>query len=141
MAKLTKDFFNGKEILFVGYSGKNNEFSKMVYEALVKHGIKVYPLNNKDKGEYDIKVYKSLDELPKIPQTAYVLLNPDNAKNAVPQLAAKGIKKILFQNNKVANPETLKLCKDNGIEAVVGCPMMIAGKGMHKFHAFFAGVK
>lgn len=141
MAKLSKDFLKNKELLFIGYSGRNNAFSKMVYEALVNKGIKVYPVNRKDKGEYDIKVYKSLDELQKIPQCAYVLLNQENAKNEIPLLAAKGVKKMLFQNNRVANPETLKICKDNGVEALVGCPMMVAGTGMHKFHAFFAGVK
>jgi Predicted CoA-binding protein len=141
MSKLTRDFFNDKEIVFVGYSSKNNAFSKMVYEALVNKGIKVYPVNKKEKVEYDIKVYRSLDELPKVPKTAYVLLDPENAKTAIPQLASKGIKKVLFQNKKIANEDTLKLCKENGVDVSVGCPMMIAGTGMHKFHAFFAGVK
>lgn len=141
MEKLSKDFFSDGEVLFVGYSSRNNAFSKDVYQALTRGGIKVYPLNHRENAIFDIKVYKDLDELSAIPKCAYVLLNKDNAPKAVKQLADKGVKRILFQSKRNVEPGLLDECSKMGIETAVGCPMMIYGKGLHKIHAFFAGVR
>jgi len=141
MAKPGRDFFKGKEVLFVGYSAKNNQFSKMVYQAFMDNGMKVYPLNNKADSSYDIKVYNKLADLPKIPENAYVLLNRENAKSIVGTLAKTGVKRVLFQNKKNVDADILQECQKQGMETAVACPMMIYGKGMHKIHAFFAGVR
>ena len=138
MAKLYKDFFKDKEILFVGYSSRDNAYSKEIYKAFVNNQIKVFPYNKREDAKYDIKVYHKLEELPVIPKTAFVLLNKSNTENAAKELINKGVQRILFR---VANPETLAVCANAGVEATVGCPLMIYGTGMHKFHAFFAGVR
>lgn len=141
MAKLNKDFFTNNEVLFVGYSGKNPVFSREVYKAFTRSGIKVYPMNSKESGNYDVKVYKSLAELSRVPETAYVLLKKENAAQAVKQLAAGGVKRVLFQNKRNVDESILAECKKLGMEAVVTCPMMTFGTGIHKLHAFFAGAR
>lgn len=141
MAKMTKEFFTDNEVLLIGYSSKNGAFSKIIYQAFMKNGIKVYPLNSKEGGNYDIKVYRSISELPKVPACAYILLNSENTKKAVESLAGSGVRRILFQNKRTVTPETLKKCEEMGIEAAVACPMMILGSGLHRIHAFFAGVR
>ena len=138
MAKLYKNFFKDQDILFVGYSSRNNTYSKEIYQTLVNNQKKVYPYNKKADATYDIKVYHSLEDLPKMPKSAFVLLNKDNAAKAAKELISKGISRILFRT---ADQATLLECEKAGVEAVVGCPLMIYGTGMHKFHAFFAGVK
>ncbi|MDF2904704.1 MAG: hypothetical protein K0R34_25 [Herbinix sp.] len=138
MAKLYKNFFKDKDILFVGYSSRNSAYSKEVYQAFVNNQIKVYPYNKKENASYDVKVYKSLEELPTLPKSAFVLLNKSNAAKEVKELIDKGVQRILFR---MADQETLSECEKAGVEAIVGCPMMIYGTGMHKIHAFFAGVK
>lgn len=141
MVKLDKSFFKENEVLFVGYSGKNQGFSKMVYQVFSKQGIKVYPINSKEQGNYDIKVYKQLEDLPKIPETAYVLLNKKNTQKALKKLADSGVKRILFQSRKTADQSILDECAQKGIETIVACPMMKFGSGLHKIHGFLAGVK
>lgn len=141
MAKLSKDFFTDNEVLFMGYSRKQKgNFSKMIYKTFVNNGIKVYPMNPKADGSFDIKVYSSFRELPTVPKCAYVLLSRNNAKDVVKSLAENGVKRIMFQNSKVADSDILNECKKLGIEAVVACPNMILGSGLHKLHGFFAGV-
>ncbi|MHB1393681.1 MAG: CoA-binding protein [Clostridia bacterium] len=141
MEKVNKDFFKGNEILFVGYSSKNKAFCNGVMNAFVKNGFKVYPMNTKTKDGFDVKVYQDFAELPKVPDTAYVLLKSDNARNIIKTLKENGIKRILFQNGKVSDQAVLEQCKQMGIETAVGCPMMLFGSGMHRIHGFFAGVK
>ncbi len=138
MAKLYKDFFKDKDILFVGYSSRDNAYSKEVYKAFINNQMRVYPYNKKENATYDVKVYKKLEELPVIPKSAFVLLNKSNAAKAVKELIDKGVQRILFR---VADSETLGICANAGVEATVGCPLMLYGKGLHKFHAFVAGVR
>ncbi|MFZ5353663.1 MAG: CoA-binding protein [Bacillota bacterium] len=141
MAKLNSEFLKDKELIFIGYSGKKDSFSKIIYKAFIDKGYTVYPVNNKADGSFDVKVYKDISELPKVPAAAFVLLNSNNTKTAVESLVGSGIKKVLFQNKHSVDEATLKLCSDNGIETAIGCPMMLLGSGLHKIHAFFAGVK
>lgn len=140
MVKLNRSFFTDKDILFVGYSSRNAAYSKEIFKAFTDNRIKVYPYNKKENATYDTKVYKNLDELPTVPKTAFILLNRDNTTKAVKELLPKGVKKILFRSKNV-DPAVLEECDKAGIETAFGCPMMVYGTGMHKLHAFFAGVK
>lgn len=141
MKKISKDFFKGNEILFLGYSSKDKAFCSSVMNAFVKNGFKVYPMNSKTKDGFDVKVYQDFAELPKVPDTAYVLLNSSNARNMIKPLKENGVKRILFQNGKTAELDILEQCRQLGIETAVGCPMMLFGSGLHRLHGFFAGVK
>lgn len=141
MKKISKDFFKGNEILFLGYSSKDKAFCSSVMNAFVKNGFKVYPMNSKTKDGFDVKVYQDFAELPKVPDTAYVLLNSSNARNMIKPLKENGVKRILFQNGKSAELDILEQCRQLGIETAVGCPMMLFGSGLHRLHGFFAGVK
>ncbi len=141
MKNLSKDFFTEKEVIFMGYSSRTPQFSNMIYKAFSDAGIKVYPVNPKKDGKYDVKVYSDINELPRTPKIAYVLLNSENAKKAVENLKGSGVKKILFHRGKTADQQLLDDCAAAGIETAVACPMMLFGSGLHKLHALFAGVK
>ncbi len=141
MNKLTKGFFTEKEIIFMGYSSRTPQFSSMIYKAFTDAGLKVFPVNHKEKGKFDVKVYKDISELPSAPKTAYILLNRENAEKAVEQLKNNGIRKILFHRGKTSDQKLLDECAQAGIETAVACPMMLFGKGLHRLHGFFAGVK
>jgi acyl-CoA synthetase (NDP forming) len=141
MTKLYKDFFKDKEVLFVGYSSRNSAYSQEIFKTLTNNQMKVYPYNTKENAKYDVKVYQNLAELPLMPKTAFILLNKDNTTKAVKELLGKGVKRILFRSAKTVDPATLAECEKAGIETAVGCPMMVFGTGLHKFHALLAGVK
>jgi predicted CoA-binding protein len=140
MVKLYKGFFKDNDVLFVGYSSRNSGYSKEIYKAFTDNRIKVYPVNTKENASYDVKVYKNLSELPVIPKSAFILLNNDNAAKAAKELLGKGVKRILFRSKSV-DPAIIAECEKAGIETAYGCPMMVYGTGLHKFHAFIAGVK
>lgn len=141
MVKLHSGFLTDKDILFVGYSSRNIGYSRELFKAFTNNQIKVYPYNKKDSTKFDTKVYHSLEELPVMPKTAFILLNKDNTTQAVKELLGKGVKKILFQSQKAVDPATLAECEKAGVETAYGCPLMVFGTGFHKFHAFIAGVK
>jgi predicted CoA-binding protein len=140
MKKLTRDFFNEKEIIFMGYSSRTPQFSSMIYKAFTDAGLKVYPVNPKKSEKFTVKVYSDISELPSVPKTAYILLNNENAVKAVEQLKSNGIRKILFHRGKTADQKLIDECEAAGIETAVACPMMLFGKGLHRLHGIFAGV-
>lgn len=141
MIKLNRNFFTDKDVLFVGYSSRDTAYSKEIFKALTDNRIKVYPYNKKENATYDTKVYTKLEELPTVPKTAFILLNKDNTTKAVQELLPKGVKKILFRNRNLVDPAILAECEKAGVETAYGCPLMLYGTGIHKLHAFFAGVK
>jgi Acyl-CoA synthetase (NDP forming) len=139
MVKFSKNFFQDKEVLFVGYSSRNKAYSNGILQGFTDNNIKVYPFNTKENASFDTKVYKSFEELPVMPKSAFVLLNKANSEKVVRQLIEKGVKKILFYSK--IEPQLQAECDKAGVEIAFGCPLMAYGKGMHKIHAFFAGVK
>lgn len=60
---------------------------------------------------------------------------------SIPHFAAFGIKRVLFHSRKDVDPDQLEACAKAGMETAVACPLMLLGKGFHKFHAFLAGVR
>ncbi len=141
MNRLTGEFLKEQEILFVGYSSRNKAYSNLVYQAFMNHGFQVYPYNTKENAFYDIKVYRKLEELPHMPKSAFILLNKENTANAVRMLSERGVKRILFYSGRIVDEATEKLCEKYEIEMATGCPMMLYGKGLHKFHGLLAGVR
>jgi len=141
MSKVSRNFFKGKESLFLGYSGKNEAYSKEIIKSMSNHGFKVYPVNSNKDRKFDLKVYNDLSELPSIPENVYILMSKENASKAVASLKGKGVKRILFHNRNVADNSILEQCRETGIETAIACPLMMFGKGIHRIHGFLPGVR
>lgn len=136
------NFFTNDEVLFIGVSSNPKSFSRSVYKDFIKAGIKVSPVNTKKFKINEDEVFSNIDQLPKLPACAYILLSKENTKKAVENLKGKGIKKILFHSSATVDESTLNECKESGIEAYVACPkMMISKAPIHKLHGFIAGVR
>ncbi len=133
-------FLSGDEILFVGYSRRNAAFSAEVMKAFVKAGKKVYPVNPKG-GPAGVEVYPSLEAVPARPALAYVVTSSANSARAIDALAARGVRRILFQSRRSADAALLERCAKLGIETAVACPLMAFGGGFHRFHGFLSGVR
>ncbi len=141
MAKLSKDFFLNNEVLIVGYPLSADPSMKMILPAFLKNNIKVLAMNDKDTlGNTDIKVYKSFAELPAVPKCAYIYLDKEDIGPYIGLLAASGVTRVLFHSKKDVDQNHLEECRKAGLETAVACPMMLLGKGIHRFHAMLAGV-
>lgn len=138
--KLDKGFFLADEILFIGYSRTHEGFSRRVYDAFRQSGAEVYAVNPHG-GPDGVPVFRSLDEVPAKPRFAYVLTGKGATAGIVDQLAARGVRRILFNSKMSVDQATLERCATLGLETAVACPLMAFGGGFHKLHGFFAGVK
>ncbi len=140
MAKLTKDYFSDNEVLILGYPLADDPSMKVILPAFLHSNIKVYAMNANAAGDQDIKVYKSFSELPKVPKCAYIYLEKDEITPWISELKENGVQRVLFHSKNDVTPADVAACKAAGLETAVACPMMLLGKGIHKFHKFLAGV-
>jgi len=141
MAKrVSRPFFVAKELLFIGYSKRHEAFCKTVKEAFEKSGATVYAVNPHG-GPEGAKVFASLDTVPAKPEFAYFVTNKATTATLIDELAARGVKRMLFNSRMTVDQATLERCAGLGIETAVACPMMALGGGFHKFHGFLAGVR
>jgi len=140
MDKISKSFFDG-EVLICGCSDKDNLYYKRLYKAFSDNGVKVYPMPTAPESELGFDTYKSFDELPKVPNSAYVLSHKSNTPALIEQLEKLGVKRIVFYGKACADDGILESCKNKGIQTRMGCPMMLFGSGFCWLHATIAGVK
>jgi predicted CoA-binding protein len=140
MKKIDKNFVENKEVLFLGVAQRYKMFSQMAYKGFVANGIKVFPVSVDDES-YGFQTYKSIDELPAVPKTAYTILDAPDTKKLVPKLKDKGVTKLLFHSANIYDDELVAQCQKAGIEVAASCPLMLYGKGLHRFHGFISGVK
>lgn len=140
MTKLNKDYFTNNEVLIVGYPLNDDLDMKMILQGFLNNNIKVFALNSKATDDAGIKIYKSLTELPKVPECAYIYLAKEDITPWIGQLASAGVKRVLFHGKKYVEPNDIDACKNAGLETAMACPMMLLGKGIHRFHKFLAGV-
>jgi acyl-CoA synthetase (NDP forming) len=138
--KLSKGFFLADEVLFLGYSRTYGVFSRRVYDAFRESGAEVYPVNPRG-GSGDVPVYASIDEVPARPRFAYLLTGMATTAGIVDGLAARGVKRVLFNSRKSVDRATLERCETLGLETAVACPLMALGGGPHRLHGFIRGVK
>jgi len=140
MAGLTKEYFSDNEVLILGYPLQSDPSMKIILPAFGRNNIKVYAVNTNASGDTEIKIYKSLDELPKVPKCAYIYLEKDEIRPWIAVMKEKGVQRVLFHSKKDVAPEDVEACREAGLETAIACPMMLLGKGLHKFHKFLAGV-
>jgi predicted CoA-binding protein len=140
-SKATKDFLIGPGVIFAGFSSRHEAFCLMVSDALQKNGFEVYPYNTNADAAFQVKVYRELQDIPPGAASAYVLTNAAHTDALVAELAQRGVRRILFNGKASVSEDTLRRCKELGLETAVACPMMLYGGGFHKFHGFISGVR
>jgi predicted CoA-binding protein len=138
--RIERSFFLAKDVAFIGYSRRQASFCASVEKAFAGTGARVYPVN--PRGSVGGRtVYRSIAELPAVPDLAFIMTGKDKTKGIVEELAAKGSRRILFQSSMCVDDSTLEHCSELGIETAVACPLMGLGGGFHRFHGFLAGVR
>jgi Acyl-CoA synthetase (NDP forming) len=138
--RISRSFFEAKEVLFVGYSKRQASFSKSVKDAFERSGSKVYAVNPKG-GPEGVEVFRSFDEVPARPSFAYVMTGAANTASLVDSLASRGVRRVLFQSTMSVDDPTLERCAKLGMETAVACPLMALGGGFHRFHGYLHGVR
>ena len=138
-SKVSASFFDADRVLFVGYSSKHAAYCGAIRNAFEARGATVYPVNPK-AGSFDTQVYASVAETPQAAELAVVITNKVRNLPLLDELAAKGVKRIIFGSKISADEAILARCAILGIDGLVLCPLQALGSGLHRFHGWLTGI-
>lgn len=141
MNKLNLSYFDNEEVVLVGLSSNKKSYSQMVYKSMIEQGVTVYPVNNRKDATFGINVFESIIEVPRTATIACVLTRKEHNEGMVEQIITMGIKKILIRSKSQLSEKDIEAINREKIEVTIGCPNMVLGKGLHRFHGYLAGVK
>jgi predicted CoA-binding protein len=107
----------------VGANTNPEKFGNKVYRRLKDRGYEVYAVNPKYDSIDGDPCYKSLSDLPKVPEVIDIVVSPERAIPAIEEAARLGVKYVWFQPH-TYNNEVLKLANKHGMEIVAGCVLV-----------------
>jgi len=112
-----EEFFASKNFAVVGATNKVDKYGYKVWKRLAQLGKTCYPIHP-NLAEIDgVKAYKSLAELPEVPEAVNIIVAPEITENVVAECKRLGIKKVWMQPG-AESEKAIDYCNENGIDLV-----------------------
>ena len=92
-----KSFFAGKCFAVAGASSDRSKYGNIVFRALVDSGRRVYPINPKGVPIEGQPSFKSLSDLPEVPDSLSIVTPPEVTRHVVADAIALRIRNIWIQ--------------------------------------------
>lgn len=135
------DFFRRyKTLAVLGLSRNPKSFSRQAWSFLRSKGYKLYPVNPNADTIDGVRCYPSVEELPEV-QAAIFFTPPQTTGQLLPQLKAKGIEHVWFQQGS-ADKAALQAAQRLGLEYVDSCVFLHHPESgfPHNVHRFIANL-
>jgi predicted CoA-binding protein len=144
MAKVTRaaisDFLAAKRIAVIGASRDKKEYSRSLYQELLKHGYEAIPVNPYVEELDGQRCFKSVKDVSPPPERALILLPEDKTEQAVIDCADAGVKDIWLHRHVaggVSDTRAIFRAEERGLNLITGfCMFMFLPKSpfFHKLH-------
>ena len=131
-------FCKPQRIAVVGVSPTGKGFGYTIFKTLKKRGFEVIPVHPSGDTIDGQNSYKSLNDIPDIPDSAVVVVQPEAAQQVVSDAAQAGIRNIWFQQGADFS-RAEAMAREKGLTPVVNrCILMYSEPvtGIHAFHRF-----
>jgi len=121
-----------KRTYIIGASPNPSRYSYSATKLLMDHGHEVIPVSIKKKGEIEGKTFLNIRDKPKIDNldTLTLYINRFNQLEWYDYLLALKPKRIIF-NPGAENQELNNLAKENGIETIEACTLVMLKTGSY----------
>ena len=135
------DFLSLKRIAVAGVSRDPGgaHASNGIYSRFKERGYEVFPVNPNADTIMGDPCYHSLKDIPGGVEGVVIATNPKASLSVAQECKELGIDKVWIHKNFGAgsySEEAHQFCRDNGITALVSCPLWY-GKTADGFHKFF----
>ena len=131
-----QEFLAPKKIAIAGVSGNTKKFGYAIFKELREKGFDVCPINPKLDELDNIKVFKSVSDIPEGYEKLFIVTPKTETDSIIKQAAEKGIKHIWVQQTSNTK-ETEAIAKELNIDLIhKECIFMFAEpvQSIHKFH-------
>lgn len=120
---------NLKKTLVLGASDNPARYSFLAINRLREHHYPVIAVGKKRTTVNDIPVITETGPIPDL-DTITLYLNPENQKNYYDYILTQHPRRVIF-NPGAENPEFEKMLKDNNIQVVEACTLVLLGTGQY----------
>lgn len=144
MAKVTiaaiNHFLSAKRIAVIGPSRSRNDYSRLLFRELLKHGYDAKPVNPNAEELDGVKCFKNIKEIDPAPERALILLPEDKTEQAVLDCAAAGVRDIWLHRHiagGVSDTRAIYRAEESGLNLITGfCMFMFLPRAswFHKLH-------
>jgi hypothetical protein len=117
LSERINDFINQKIWAVVGASPNPEKAGHQIYIDLKNAGYEVYPVHPKAKELFGSTVYKTLSDLPKVPDVVDLVVPPEVAFEVLREAYFLGVKRIWFQPG-TESDKAINFCEKNGIQYI-----------------------
>jgi hypothetical protein len=114
---LISDFVSRRVWAVVGASRDLRKFGYQIFRSLRDAGYVVYPVNPKGGELEGQKVYRSLAELPQLPEVVDMVVPPAVTEEVVREAHALGLTRIWMQPG-AESDASLQYCQEHGIQVI-----------------------
>lgn len=86
--------FNPRSVAFIGASNNTQKWGFIILANLVKGGFRgrIYPVNPRESAVMGLKSFKSVEDIPEIPDLAVIVVPPSSVPSVVKECTSKGIR-------------------------------------------------
>ncbi|MFA6217592.1 MAG: CoA-binding protein [Candidatus Omnitrophota bacterium] len=88
---------HAKEIAVVGVSSRPEKIGSKIFQGLLKHGLSVQGINPSGGEVSGRKLYKSLRDLPRVPDIVITVVPPQVTERIVDECRQMGVREIWMQ--------------------------------------------
>jgi predicted CoA-binding protein len=111
------NFFQSDSFAVVGATPRTNKYGYKVFKRLQKLGKPVYPIHPKADEIDGAEVYRSLSELPEVPEAVNIIVPTSVTERVVRECKKLGIEKVWMQPG-AESEDAIEFCEENDIEVV-----------------------
>ncbi|MGQ9582512.1 MAG: CoA-binding protein [Thermoplasmatota archaeon] len=125
---LIESFLDKKNVFaVVGVSSSPQKFGHQVFVDLTRAGYTVFPINPGLDEVLGVKCYRSLDQLPRVPDVVDIVVPPSVTELVLEECLRLGIKKVWMQPGSESE-RAIAFCEENKIAALHGVCVMVERK-------------
>jgi hypothetical protein len=106
-------------VAIIGASNDRRKFGNKAVRAFAQKGFTVYPINLREDVIEGLKAYKSVLDLPEVPDAANFYVSPSVGIKVIEEVAAKGIKQALL-NPGTESDDLIARAEELGVTPVPG---------------------
>lgn len=118
-----------KKTMVLGASDNPGRYSYLAVQRLRAHGHPVIAIGKKEGKVADVPIHKGPSEASGV-DTVTLYLNPQNQMPYYDYILQMHPKRIIF-NPGTENPELIKKAKENNIEPVIACTLVMLSTGQY----------
>ena len=115
-----------KTIAIIGASADPNKFGNKAVRAFLRQGFTVFPVNPKETEIENLRVFKSIEEVPVRPNLVSVYLPPPVLLKILPDIAARCCDE-LWLNPGTESDEVLAAAERLGLNVIQACSIVGIG--------------